>query len=134
MALQFSTALRNARLDAITTVAAGSGFLRLYDGTPAVDCAASIGSSNLLAELVMNATSFAAAVAGVLTANSIAQDASANMSGTATWFRLWKSDGTTAVMQGTVGTVGCDLNLLTNVLIATQPVSVTSYVITEANA
>ncbi len=134
MALQFTVALRNARLDAITTIAGASGYLRIYSGTPAVDCAASIGASVLLAELVMNATAFAAAVAGVLTANSIAQDASANASGTATWFRLWKSDGTTAVMQGTVGTSGCDLNLLTDVLIATQPVSVTSYVITEANA
>ena len=33
MALAYSTTLRNARLDAITTAISTSGLLRIYDGT-----------------------------------------------------------------------------------------------------
>jgi len=118
-------------LDAITTGAGGSALLRIYDGTrPATGGAA----TTLLAELTCNATFAPGASSGVLTLNSITQDSSANATGTATWFRIVKSDGTTFVMDGNVGTSGSDLNLTTTSIVATQPVSVTSFVITEANA
>jgi hypothetical protein len=70
----------------------------------------------------------------VLTANAITQDSSANATGTATHFRLFQSNGTTAVMDGDVGASGSDLNLTTTSIVATQPVSVTSFVITDGNA
>ena len=131
MALAYSTAIRNAMLDAVTTGAGGSALLRIYDGTrPATGGTA----TTLLAELTCNATFAAGASSGVLTLNSITQDSSANASGTATWFRIVKSDGTTFVMDGNVGTSGSDLNLTTTTIVSTQPVSVTSFVITEANA
>lgn len=130
MALAYSTAIRNAMLDAVTTGAGGSALLRIYDGTrPATGGTA----TTLLAELTCNATFAAGASSGVLTLNSITQDSSANASGTATWFRIVKSDGTTFVMDGNVGTSGSDLNLTTTTIVSTQPVSVTSFVITEAN-
>ena len=131
MALAYSTAIRNAMLDAVTTGAGGSALLRIYDGTrPASGGTA----TTLLAELTCNATFAAGASSGVLTLNSITQDSSANASGTATWFRIVKSDGTTFVMDGNVGTSGSDLNLTTTTIVSTQPVSVTSFVITEGNA
>jgi hypothetical protein len=131
MALAYSTAIRNAMLDAVTTGAGGSALLRIYDGTrPASGGTA----TTLLAELTCNATFAAGASSGVLTLNSITQDSSANASGTATWFRIVKSDGTTFVMDGNVGTSGSDLNLTTTTIVITQPVSVTSFVITEGNA
>ena len=130
MALAYLAATRNAMLDAITTSAGASALLRIYDGArPATGGAA----TTLLAELVCNATFAAAAAAGVLTLNAIAQDASANATGTATWFRIVKADGTTFVMDGNVGTSGSDLNLTTVSIVITQPVSVTSFVITEGN-
>lgn len=130
MALAYSTTLRNAMLDAITTAAGGSALLRIYDGTrPATGGSA----TTLLAELTCNATFAPSAASGVLTLNSITQDSSANASGTATWFRIVKSDGTTFVMDGNVGTSGSDLNLTTTTIVATQPVSVTSFTITEGN-
>ena len=130
MALAYSTAIRNAMMDAVTTGAGGSALLRIYDGTrPASGGTA----TTLLAELTCNATFAAGASSGVLTLNSITQDSSANASGTATWFRIVKSDGTTFVMDGNVGTSGSDLNLTTTTIVSTQPVSVTSFVITEAN-
>ena len=130
MALGYLAATRNVMLDAITTSAGASALLRIYDGArPATGGAA----TTLLAELVCNATFAAAAAAGVLTLNAIAQDASANATGTATWFRIVKADGTTFVMDGNVGTSGSDLNLTTVSIVITQPVSVTSFVITEGN-
>ena len=129
MALAYSTTLRNAMLDAITTAIGASGLLRIYDGSrPASGGAA----TTLLAELALSATAAAAAAAGVLTLNAITQDSSANATGTATWFRIVTSGGT-FVIDGSVGTSGSDLNLTTTSIVATQPVSVTSFTITEGN-
>ena len=130
MAIAYSSTLRNAMLDQITTAAGASALLRIYDGTrPATGGTA----TTLLAELTCNATFAAGASGGQLTLNAITQDSSANATGTATWFRIVKSDGTTHVMDGNVGTSGSDLNLTTVSIVATQPVSVTSFVITEGN-
>ena len=131
MAISYDVvSIRNAMLDAITTRAGASALLRIYDGSrPATGGTA----TTLLAELTCNATFAAAAASGVLTLNAITQDSSANASGTATWFRIVKSDGTTFVMDGNVGTSGSDLNLTTTTIVSTQPVSVTSFVITEGN-
>jgi hypothetical protein len=131
MALAYDvTSIRNAMLDTITTRAGASALLRIYNGTrPATAGTA----TTLLAQLTCNATFAPAASAGVLTLNSITQDSSADATGTATWFRIVKSDGTTFVLDGDVGTSGSDLNLVTTSIVATQPVSVTSFVITEGN-
>jgi hypothetical protein len=132
MALAYdTTTIRNAMLDAITTRAGASALLRIYDGSrPATGGTA----TTLLAELTCNATFAAAASAGVLTLNAITQDSSANATGTATWFRIVKADGTSFVLDGSVGTTGSDLNLTTTGIVATQPVSITSFAITESNA
>jgi hypothetical protein len=132
MALAYEAAtLRDAMLDAITTHAGNAALLRIYDGTrPATGGAA----TTLLAELVCGTPFAAAAVNGVLTLGAISQDASANATGTASWFRIVKADGTTHVLDGNCGTSGSDLNLTTLSIVATQPVSVSSFVITEANA
>lgn len=131
MALAYDVSIRNAMLDAITTCAGSSALLRIYDGSrPATGGTA----TTKLAELTCNATFAPSATGGVLTLNSIAQDASADATGTATWFRIVKSDGTTFVLDGSVGTSGSDLNLTTTSIVATQPVSITSFVITEGNA
>lgn len=130
MALAYNVTIRNAMLDAITTGAGGSALLRIYDGTrPATGGTA----TTLLAELTCNATFAPSASSGALTLNSITQDSSANATGTATWFRIVKSDGTTHVLDGNVGTSGSDLNLTTVSITSGQPVSVSSFVITEAN-
>jgi hypothetical protein len=129
MALAYSTSLRNARMDAITTAIGTSGLLRIYDGTrPASGGTA----TTLLAQLALSATAAGASSSGVLTFNAITQDASADATGTATWFRITTSGGT-FVIDGSVSTSGSDLNLTSTSIVATQPVSVTSCVITESN-
>ncbi len=130
MALAFSTTLRNARADAITSAIGSNGLLRIYDGSRP----ASGGSATtLLAELALSATAAAGASSGVLTFSAISNDASANATGTATWFRVVTSGGT-FVIDGSVGTSGSDLNLNTTSIVAGGPVAVSSFVITEGNA
>lgn len=129
MALAYSTTVRNAMLDSITTAIGTSGFLRIYDGTrPASGGTA----TTLLAQLPLSATAAAAAAAGVLTFSAITQDASADATGTATWFRVTTSAGT-FVIDGSIATSGSDLNFTTTSIVITQPVSVTSFIITEGN-
>jgi hypothetical protein len=126
MALGFVTGLRNARADAITTFVGGSAKLSIYSGTqPATGGAA----TTQLAQLTCNATFAPASSGGVLTLNAIA-----GATGTATWFRLFKTDGTTIVCDGTVGVSASDLNLNTTSLVSGGPVAISSFVITEANA
>lgn len=130
MTVGMSTGLRNARLDAITTTAGASALLRIYDGTrPATGAAA----TTKLAELTCNATFAPAASGGVLTLNSIA-NGTALATGTATWARIVKSDGTTQVLDCSVGTSGADINLATVSIVTNATVSITSATITEGNA
>jgi hypothetical protein len=132
MALAYSTTIRNGMLDFLTAqvdLQVGAGLLRIYDGTrPATGGTA----TTKLAELTFSVTSAPASSGGVLTANAITQDSSADASGTATWFRVVDASGTFCY-DGNVGTSGSDLNLTTTTIVATQPVSVTSWVITEGN-
>lgn len=131
MALGYAANLRNAKLDAITTFAGTSAKLRIYDGSrPATGGTA----TTLLAELTCNATAFAAAASGgVLTLNAITNDSSADATGTATWFRIVKSDGTTHVMDGSVSTSGSDLNFDSVSFVAGGVVAVSSFTITDGN-
>jgi len=131
MTVGMPASLRNARLDAITTAAGASALLRIYDGSrPATGGTA----TTLLAELTCNATFAPAASGGTLTLNAITQDSSANATGTATWARIVKSDGTTFVLDCSVGTSGTDIILNTTSIVAAAAVSVTSAVFTEGNA
>lgn len=133
MAIAYSTALRNARLNQVTAsvdAGSGAGLLRIYDGTrPATGGT----PTTLLAELTFSDPSFGAASGGVLTASAITQDAAANATGTATWFRVVDSAGT-FVMDGNVGTSGSDLNLNSTSISTGVAVSITSFVLTEGNA
>ena len=88
----------------------------------------------MLAELTCNATFADPAVDGVLTLNAIADDTDADATGTAEWFRIVQSDGTTFVLDGDVGTSGSDLNLDSVSVVAGGTVSVTEFIITEGNA
>lgn len=132
MALGMLAALRNNMLDEITALfdaGAGAGKLRIYDGTrPATGGTA----TTLLAELTLTDPSAAAASGGVLTLSAIADDASADATGTATWFRIVDSNNV-FVLDGNVGTSGSDLNLNSTAITVGGAVSVTSFVITAGN-
>lgn len=132
MAIAYAVPLRNSMLDEITSLAGASCLINIYNGTrPATGGTA----TTLLAQLTGNATFAPSASGGVLTLNAITSDPGDEVvEGTATWFRIYASNGTTHVLDGSVGTSGSDLNLTTTSIAAGQPVSITSFVITEGNA
>ena len=107
MNFKISAASANVLANAISDEL-DNGYLRIYDGTQPATADTAIGAQALLAELRFNAVSAPAAVAGLLTFNAFTSDASANNAGTATWARALASDGTTVVMDGSVGTATSD--------------------------
>lgn len=66
---------------------------------------------------------------GEIDTSSVGDD-TAVASGTAGSFWLTKSNGTTAVADGTVGTSGCDCNFDNNVFVEGGTISITSIAIT----
>lgn len=134
MAITYTTTLINNQLDEITGYAGASALLRIYDGTPPADVDTALSGNTLLAQLTCNATFAPAASGGTLTLNAISDDTSADNTGTASFFRIYQSNGTTQVMQGSVGTSGADLNLNSVSLSAGANVAVSSFVVTGGNA
>lgn len=125
---KISVALANAFLDGIGTMADG-GKLRIYQGTQPSTPETSIGASTKLAELTMNATAFGAGAANhLLTASAITSDTN-TVAGTAQWFRLWESDGTTPLMDGSVDTSGADMNLNSTAISTGGTLAITSFTI-----
>ena len=124
MAITLATTLRNNRADQITTFAGTSAKIRIYTAayaTALVDC-------------VCSASAFAAAASGgVLTLNSITAG-TASASGTAAIARIYKSDGTTMVIEGlTVGVSASNINITNTTIATSDTVTVTSATITEGN-
>lgn len=113
------------------TALLNSGFLKIYTGAqPSVN---GVVTGTLLVTLTFSATAFATATAagGVVTATANAiTSGTAVATGTAGYFALVKSDNTTVVGTGTVGTSGCDLNLTTTSITSGQSIPVTSFTIT----
>lgn len=134
MTVSLATAVRNARLDAITTYAGTSAIVRIYDGTPPASANAALSSNTLLATLTCSSSLAPSASGGVLTLSTITQDSAADATGTASFYRWLKSDATTVIKQGSVGTSGADLNLNTVSIVIGGPVSVTSWTVTDGNA
>jgi len=130
---QLSNAAANAEANALAALC-NSGYIRIYDGSQPATADTALGAQVLLAELRFGATAFGAASAGVITANAITADASANASGTASWCRILQSDGTTVVMDGTVGTATSNLIVSTTTITATVNVSCSSFTHTVAKA
>lgn len=107
---QLANATVNGQADNLSA-RLNSGYLRIYNGTQPATADTSIGAQVLLAELTFSATAAPAAVNGLITFNALTADSSANATGTPTWFRAVQSNGTTVVMDGSVGASGCNLNL-----------------------
>ena len=126
-----STVSRDLGLDAAFDVLNGGGFLRVYDGTQPTNADTALSSQVKLVELPLSSTAFSAASAGVKTANAITS-ANAIASSTATWATLVKSDGTTRVLDMSVGTTGADLNFNSVAISSGALIVVSSLLISQA--
>lgn len=135
MAIQFSAAVRNARLDAIETTIGASAVLKIRTGAAPANVATA-DSGTVLATLTLPSDWMAAASAGAKAKSGTWQDASADATGTAAHFRLYASDGTTAHMQGTVTATGGggDMTVDNTSFATAQNFTVTSFTLTDGNA
>jgi hypothetical protein len=108
------------------------GTVNIYDGTQPAGPDTAVDTQTLLATATFGSPAFSAAVAGVATAHAITQDASADASGTAAWFRVLSLAGD-PVIDGTVGVgSGFDCDVVTATVVAGDPFPITSMTITEA--
>lgn len=135
MSIQFSVAVRNARLDAIETAIGASAVLKVRTGAAPASCATA-DAGTVLATVNLPADWMAAAASGSKSLSGTWQDASADASGTAAHFRLYASDGTTCHLQGTVTQTGGGGDMqVDNVSFASgQQFTVTSFTLTDGNA
>lgn len=137
MALQLSESVRNGMLDSIESTVGTAAVLKIYDltaGAPA-NCAAAI-TGTVLATLTLPSDWMAGASTGSKAKSGTWQDASADAAGTADFFRLFASDGTTCHAQGTVTATGGggDLTLDNASIASGQSITITSFSLSAANA
>jgi hypothetical protein len=135
MAVQLSTTVRNARLDAIETAIGTSAVLKIRTGAPPANCGTA-DSGTVLATLTLPSDWMAAASSGSKAKSGTWEDTSADNAGTAAHFRVYASDGTTCHLQGTVTATGNGGDMtLDNVSIgAGQAVTITGFTLTDGNA
>ncbi len=125
--MEITIAARNAAGTALTDLL-NTGSIEIRTGaSPGVDSAA---TGTLLGTLPLSASAFGTWSAGSATANAITQDASADDTGTAGYFRALNS-GSGAVIDGTVTATGGggDLELNSVSIVSGATIDITSWVI-----
>lgn len=135
MAIQLSTAVRNARLDSIETTVGTDAVLKIRTGAAPADVATA-DSGTVLATLTLPSDWMAAASSGSKAKSGTWQDTSADATGTAAHYRIYASDGTTAHLQGTVTATsgGGDMEVDNTSFASGQQFTITSYSWTDGNA
>lgn len=135
MAIQLSTAVRNARLDAIETTIGASAILKIRTGSVPANVATA-DSGSVLATFNVPSDWMAAASSGSKTKSGTWQDTSADATGTAGHFRIYANDGTTCHIQGTITATGGGGDMeLDNVSIASgQSVTINTFTLTDGNS
>lgn len=124
MAVTYSDTARNAMLDALSTTYAASAKLRIYNGTPPTDESTVLSGNTMLAEFTL-APSAAAAGSKQFVPSTLTATAAAT--GTATFYRIYNSAGSTCHEQGSVGQGSGDLSLDNTSITSGQTVNVTSF-------
>lgn len=134
MALTYSTAIANARLDLVETTIGTSPILRIRTGAPP-STVATASSGTVLASCTLPSDWMAAASARAKAKSGTWEDTSADNAGTAGHFEIVASDGTTVGMRGTVTATGGggDMTVDNTVFAAGQAFSVTSFTLNHGN-
>lgn len=135
MAIQYSTTVRNAQLDALETAIGTAAVLKIRTGAPPANVGTA-DSGTVLASMTLPSDWLAAASGGSKAKSGTWQDASADATGTAAHFRIYASDGTTAHIQGTVTATGGggDLTLDNTSIASGQSVTISSFTLTATNS
>ena len=135
MAIQLSTAVRNARLDAVETTVGTSAIIRIRTGAAPANCGTA-DSGTVVATLNLPSDWKAAASGGTKSLAGSWQDLSADATGTAAHFRLYDSGGTVCHLQGTVTATGGggDMEVSSTSFTAGQSFTISTFTLTDGNA
>ena len=129
--LKYSNGTRNAQQNGLITYAGSGCLINIYQGSQPANANTAISGQTLLVTLTVSG-SFGTDSNGTITLSSVA-NGTAVATGTASFFRITQSDGTTVVMDGSVAISDADL-VLNNTSIATgQVVSISAGTIIRAN-
>jgi hypothetical protein len=133
MAFQFSTAARNAAIDAIETAAGAGPTLEIRSGAAPATCATA-DSGTALATLALPSDWLAAASGGSKAISGTWQDLSADATGAAGHFRV--KQGATCHIQGSITATGGggDMTLDNTSIAVGQQVTVTAFTLTAGGA
>lgn len=133
MAFQFSTAVRNAWLNAIETEIGARPTLTIRSGSAPANCAAE-RTGTVLATLVLPLDWMQAASGGTKILNGTWEDLVADAAGTAGHFSL--DQGATCHNQGSITATGGggDMTIDNTSIAAGQAVSVTGFTLTAGGA
>jgi hypothetical protein len=115
----------NAEANALALLL-NSGKIDIFSGTQPANANTALAGNTLLAQLTFGSPAFGSAVNGAITANAIGSGSASN-TGTASFARIYESDGTTVIMDVQVGTSGAGINLNTLAIVSGATVSVTSF-------
>lgn len=132
MALQYSVAVRNAKLNAIETYIGTTPTLIICAGTVPADCAAT-NNGTQLANLTLPSDWMAAASSGSKSMSGT-WSGTVNSGGTASFFRIYDYTNVACAIQGTIGTSSADMIVDSTSFQADQAFSISSFTITAANS
>ena len=134
MAYQYSTAIRNAKLDVVESTIGTSAILKMFSGAEPANPAAA-DPAGLLVTINLPADWMNAASGGTKTLLGTWLG-TASGTGTAQCFRIYDSGLVACGIQGNITATGGggDMELNNTSIASGQPVSVTTFTITAGNA
>lgn len=141
MTVQWGTTLRNALLDQIATQYGNTPHIEIWSGSAPANCATSSSGTKLAKfDVAGNVGTFddaaASGVKNILAAASVPISTTALATGTAGYYRVFKSDDSTCVEQGTVTATGGggDMTVDSTSLTSGQNVQITGFTKTAPGA
>ena len=129
--LKYSNGTRHYQNEGLITYAGSGAKICIYQGTQPANANTAISTQTLLVSLAISGA-FGTDSNGTLTFSTI-NNGTAVATGTASFFRIVKSDGTTVVMDGSVGTSSADLVLNTTTIATNDTVAISSGTIVRGN-
>jgi hypothetical protein len=128
MTMQYSTSVRNAKLDAVESTIGTDAVMKIFSGAQPANCAAA-DPAGLLATITLPTDWMAAASSGTK-AKAGTWSATASGTGTAASWRIYASNGTTCGIQGNTTDMTFDNTNMASWL----TVTVSGFTLTAGNA
>lgn len=134
MAIQVSATVQNAMLDAIETSIGTTAVMKIFTGAIPANTGTANSGTELFTETLPS--DWLAAAASNSKAKSGTWQAAAIATGTAGYYRIYASDGTTCHWQGTVTATGGggDMELVNTSIATGQTITVSTFTIAMANS